>query len=68
KAYEETAQEVLVESCENGNKLIGRTRTNRWISMKGSLELLGKVVRVKVLRSKPYSMEGEVLCQEVKRW
>ncbi len=67
KSYEGTVQEVLIESCEDGNKLIGRTRTNRWVSMKGRPELLGKVVKVKVLRSKPYSMEGEVLSQEVKR-
>ena len=59
-SYENTVQEVLVEGYENG-KFIGRTRTNRWASIKGQENLLGRVVRVRVLSSKPYSMDCELL-------
>lgn len=61
KSYEGTLQELLVESVEDGNKFIGRTRTNRWASVKSRENLLGKVVKVKVLRSHPFSMECELL-------
>ena len=61
KSYEGSVQEVLVESAEEGNKLIGRTRGNRWASMRGSKELLGKIVKVKVVSSHPFNMECELL-------
>lgn len=60
KLYEGTVQEVLLESYQDG-KLLGRTRTNRWVSVEGGEELLGKLVRVRVTRSHPYSMEGELI-------
>ncbi|MEZ0360796.1 MAG: tRNA (N6-isopentenyl adenosine(37)-C2)-methylthiotransferase MiaB [Hydrogenobacter sp.] len=63
KSYEGTVQEVLIESFEDGNKLIGRTRTNRWASMNGSEELLGKIVKVKVIKSYPFSMECDLLVE-----
>jgi tRNA-2-methylthio-N6-dimethylallyladenosine synthase len=61
RSYEGTLQELLIESVENGNKFIGRTRTNRWASVKSREDLLGKVVKVKVVRSLPFSMECELL-------
>ncbi|QWK20082.1 MAG: tRNA (N6-isopentenyl adenosine(37)-C2)-methylthiotransferase MiaB [Hydrogenobacter thermophilus] len=61
KSYEGTLQEVLIESIEHGNKLIGRTRSNRWASMEGGVEMLGKVVKVKVIRSYPFNMECELV-------
>ncbi|SNZ14685.1 tRNA (N6-isopentenyl adenosine(37)-C2)-methylthiotransferase MiaB [Hydrogenobacter hydrogenophilus] len=61
KSYEGTLQELLVESVEDGNKFIGRTRTNRWASVKSRENLLGRVVKVKVIRSHPFSMECELL-------
>jgi tRNA-2-methylthio-N6-dimethylallyladenosine synthase len=61
RSYEGTLQELLIESAENGNKFIGRTRTNRWASVKSREDLLGKVVKVKVVRSLPFSMECELL-------
>ncbi|MFN3471883.1 MAG: tRNA (N6-isopentenyl adenosine(37)-C2)-methylthiotransferase MiaB [Aquificaceae bacterium] len=64
KSYEGTQQEVLIESYEEG-KLIGRTRTNRWASLQGSESLLGKVVKVRVINSKPFNMECELL--EIKK-
>lgn len=60
RSYLGTVQEVLLESYQNG-KLIGRTRTNRWVSVEGPEHLLGKTVRVRIVKSQPYSMEGELL-------
>jgi len=61
KSYEGTTQEVLIESVEDGNKFIGRTRTNRWASVKSEEDLLGKIVKVKVIKSHPFNMECELL-------
>ncbi len=60
KAYKNTEQEVLIEGFEKG-KLVGRTRTNRWVNLEGDESLLGKIVKVRVIESKPFSMEGELL-------
>ncbi len=59
KEYEGTLQEVLVENVEDGNKLIGRTRTNKWATFYGPAEYLGKVVKVKVVKSAPYNLMCE---------
>ncbi len=61
KRYEGTVQEVLLEDTENGNKLIGRSTTNKWVSVEGGKELLGKIVKVKIEKSSPYNMSGEVV-------
>ncbi|NPB08572.1 MAG: tRNA (N6-isopentenyl adenosine(37)-C2)-methylthiotransferase MiaB [Aquificae bacterium] len=60
KKYEGTVQEVLVEEYRNG-ELIGRTTTNKWASFRGDESLLGKIVRIKVVKSSPFSVEGELL-------
>jgi len=62
KRYEGTVQEVLVEEEKNG-ELIGRTTTNKWASFRGDKSLLGKIVKIKVVKSSPFSLEGEL--QEV---
>jgi tRNA-2-methylthio-N6-dimethylallyladenosine synthase len=56
KEYEGTIQEVLLESYEDG-KLVGRTLTNRWATLQGPEELLGKTVLVRVERANPYNLE-----------
>ncbi len=61
KRYEGTLQEVLLEDTENGNKLIGRSTTNKWVSVKGGKELLGRIVRVRIEESSPFNMSGEVV-------
>ncbi len=61
KSYEGSIQEVLIENHEEGDKLIGRTRTNRWAALEGPPSLLGKVVRARVLRSSPYNLECELV-------
>ncbi|WP_461828899.1 tRNA (N6-isopentenyl adenosine(37)-C2)-methylthiotransferase MiaB, partial [Aquifex sp.] len=60
KRYEGTVQEVLVEEEKNG-ELIGRTTTNKWASFKGDRSLLGKIVKIKVTKSSPFSLEGELV-------
>ncbi|RUM31506.1 MAG: tRNA (N6-isopentenyl adenosine(37)-C2)-methylthiotransferase MiaB [Aquifex sp.] len=60
KRYEGTVQEVLVEEEKNG-ELIGRTTTNKWASFSGDKSLLGKIVKIKVVKSSPFSLEGEFL-------
>ncbi len=60
REYEGTIQEVLIEGCE-GSKLTGRTRTNRWASLSGDESLLGSLVKVKVVSSKPFNMECELV-------
>ncbi len=61
KLYESTTQEVLVEGVEDGKKLIGRTRTNKWATFEGSTDYLGKLVKVKVIESTPFNLKCEVL-------
>jgi len=60
KRYEGTVQEVLVEE-ENGGKLVGRTTTNKWATLRGGKELLGKIVKVKVKKASPFNLECELL-------
>ena len=61
KSYEGTEQEVLIEEMRDTDTLIGRTTTNRWVSVRGDERLLGKIVKVKVRGSSPFNMEGEVV-------
>ncbi len=61
KLYEGTVQEVLVEDIEDGKKLIGRTRTNKWATFDGSRGYLGKLVKVRVRESTPFNLRCEVL-------
>ena len=60
KRYEGTVQEVLVEEEKNG-ELIGRTTTNKWASFRGDRSLLGRIVKIRVIKSSPFSLEGELL-------
>jgi tRNA-2-methylthio-N6-dimethylallyladenosine synthase len=59
RSYEGTLQEVLVEERKEDGTLIGRTTTNRWVSLKGDEGLLGKIVKVRIRRSSPFNMDGE---------
>lgn len=60
KRYEGTTQEVLVEEEKNG-ELVGRTTTNKWASFRGDKSLLGKIVKIRVTKSSPFSLEGELV-------
>ena len=61
RSYEGTVQDVLIEEAKDEETLIGRTTTNRWVSVKGGGEHLGKILRVRITRSSPFNMEGELL-------
>ncbi len=61
RSYEGRVQEVLVEEAKDGESLIGRTTTNRWVSLRGGREHLGKILKVRITKSSPFNMEGELL-------
>lgn len=63
KQLEGEVVEVLVEgsSKKRDDVLAGYTRRNRLINFKGSQDLVGKVVKVKVLEAKSYSLVGEIV-------
>ncbi|NPB07251.1 MAG: tRNA (N6-isopentenyl adenosine(37)-C2)-methylthiotransferase MiaB [Aquificae bacterium] len=60
KRYEGTLQEVLVEEEKDG-KVIGRTTTNKWATLKGGKELLGKIVKARVVKASPFNLECELV-------
>ncbi|MBN2260896.1 MAG: tRNA (N6-isopentenyl adenosine(37)-C2)-methylthiotransferase MiaB [Clostridiales bacterium] len=55
--------EVLVEGRANRDDsyLIGRSRENFLITFKGSDDLIGELVDVKITRPKNFSLEGEII-------
>jgi len=54
--------EVLVEglSKKSSDELQGRTRTNKVVVFKGSPDLVGKLVRVKIVDSSQWALRGEI--------
>ena len=61
KSYEGTVQEVLVEEERDEDTLVGRTTTNRWVTLKGDRSLLGKIVKVKVIKASPFNLDADLL-------
>lgn len=63
KAYEGRIEKVLVEgrSKTNRNTLTGRTPSMKIVNFKGSTDLIGKIVDVKIIEGKTYSLDGEVI-------
>jgi len=63
KQLEGEIVEVLVEgsSKRRDDVLAGYTRRNRLVNFKGSQDLVGKLVKVKVLEAKSYSLVGEIV-------
>lgn len=61
KQLEGQVVEVLVEgsSKKREDVLAGYTRRNRLVNFKGPQDLVGKLVRVKILEAKSYSLVGE---------
>ena len=61
KKYEGQEVEVLVEgsSKKRDDVLAGYTRRNKLVNFKGPKELIGKIVKVKILEAKSYSLRGE---------
>jgi len=57
-----TVQEVLVEgpSKTNREKLTSRTRTNRIVIFSGPKTLIGKLINVKIVKARTFSLFGEL--------
>ena len=55
--------EVLVEgkSQKNEDRLTGRTRENRLLNFDGNLNLIGNLVTVKITKTNPWSLDGEII-------
>jgi tRNA-2-methylthio-N6-dimethylallyladenosine synthase len=58
-----TEVEVLVEGISKSslNTYTGRTRTNKIVNFIGNKDLIGKLIMVKIMNSKTWSLEGEVI-------
>ena len=54
-------ENVLVEgfSSKNSDLLMGYTETNKLVNFKGDPSLIGKIVKVKILDAKTWSLDGE---------
>lgn len=63
EGYLDRTVEVLVEgpSKTDPNRLMGRTRENKLINFDGSEDLIGRLVQVKVVDAKTFSLDGEVV-------
>ncbi len=59
--YEGKVVEVLVEEEKEDGSLVGRTRTNKLVHLKGRNNLLGEVVNVKITKANRFSLEGEII-------
>ncbi|CAL4322832.1 tRNA-2-methylthio-N(6)-dimethylallyladenosine synthase [Buchnera aphidicola (Periphyllus testudinaceus)] len=59
-----TTQEVLIEKSiyqKNKNKLFGKTQNNRIVIFKGPLNLIGKIVFVKIYKASLYKLKGTLI-------
>jgi tRNA-2-methylthio-N6-dimethylallyladenosine synthase len=63
ESYRDKTVEVLVEgkSKNDENKLTGRTRQNKLVNFEGNEELIGKLVNVKIIDPKTFSLNGIVI-------
>ena len=53
---------ILVEGESNKDGMMfGYTETNKLVNFKGSNELIGKIIKVKILDAKSFSLDGEVV-------
>lgn len=66
QALECRVEEVLVEgqSKQSTQDVTGRTRSNKIVNFKGGLDLVGKLVSVKVTKGYPHSLRGERIVHE----
>ncbi|MEG6565896.1 tRNA (N6-isopentenyl adenosine(37)-C2)-methylthiotransferase MiaB [Thermoanaerobacterium saccharolyticum] len=57
--------EVLIEgiSKRDSDKLTGRTRTNKIVHFKGESNLIGKFADVKIIETKAWTMQGELISE-----
>ncbi len=66
QALEGSTEEVLVEgrSKQSDQNVTGRTRSNKIVNFEGNLDLVGKLVPVKILKAYPHSLRGEIQSSE----
>ena len=63
KKYINTVHEILVEgiSKNNPNMLTGRTFTNKVVNFEGNKELIGKIVKIKIISEHKWYLKGEII-------
>jgi tRNA-2-methylthio-N6-dimethylallyladenosine synthase len=63
QAFEGRVEEVLVEgrSKQGGQNVTGRTRSNKIVNFEGDLDLIGKLVSVKITKAYAHSLRGEAI-------
>ena len=63
QASEGQAEEILVEglSKQSNQDVTGRTRSNKIVNFPGDMNLVGKLVSVKILKAYPHSLRGEMV-------
>ena len=61
--YINTIHDILIEgtSKNNSDMLSGRTKTNKVVVFKGKNELIGKIVRVKIVSEHMWYLKGEII-------
>ena len=52
--------DVLVEGKNEKGKLFGYTDTNKLINFAGDENLIGNIIKVKVIEAKTWSLDGEI--------
>ena len=62
KKLEGTTVEVLVESqSDKPGYVMGYSDTNKLVNIKGEERLIGKIVKVKIIEAKTWSLNGEYI-------
>ena len=63
QALEGSAEEVLVEgqSKQSDRDVTGRTRSNKIVNFEGDLNLVGKLLPVKIVKAYPHSLRGQIV-------
>ena len=62
KKMEGKTYKVLVEGDSiKENELFGYTETSKLVNFKGSRDLIGKIIPVKIVEAKSFSLDGEVV-------
>ncbi len=63
QTLEGRTEEVLVEgrSKQSDQDVTGRTRSNKIVNFKGDLNLVGKLVSVRITKAFPHSLRGEII-------
>jgi tRNA-2-methylthio-N6-dimethylallyladenosine synthase len=62
QVLEGSVEGVLVEgrSKQSDRDVTGRTRSNKIVNFEGSLDLIGKLIPIKILKAYPHSLRGEI--------